>query len=89
MTMDIVQDVLEAGELAKLAFYNDIVVGGVCCRVDSSAVGKKVSFRKIVKLKFELTPTLTLNCIQIFSRLVILASSDLNLSPNCALNGGL
>lgn len=29
-------DVLEAGELAKLAFYNDIVVGAVCCRVDSS-----------------------------------------------------
>merc|ERR1712012_1469630 len=36
------KDVLEAGELAKLAFYNDIVVGGVCCRVDTSAVGKKL-----------------------------------------------
>ena len=48
---DIVQDVLEAGELAKLAFYNDIVVGGVCCRVDTSAVGKKVSFRKMIKTK--------------------------------------
>ena len=51
MTMDIVQDVLEAGELAKLAFYNDIVVGGVCCRVDTSAVGKKVSFRKMMKTR--------------------------------------
>lgn len=28
------KDVLEAGELAKLAFYNDIVVGAVCCRIE-------------------------------------------------------
>lgn len=28
------KDVLEAGELAKLAFYNDIVVGAVCCRLE-------------------------------------------------------
>ncbi|CAH0386088.1 unnamed protein product [Bemisia tabaci] len=28
------KDVLEAGELAKLAYYNDIVVGAVCCRID-------------------------------------------------------
>uniref|UniRef100_A0A6A7FX24 N-terminal methionine N(alpha)-acetyltransferase NatE n=1 Tax=Hirondellea gigas TaxID=1518452 RepID=A0A6A7FX24_9CRUS len=28
------KDVLEAGELAKLAYYNDVVVGGVCCRID-------------------------------------------------------
>jgi len=32
------KDVLEAGELAKLAFFNDIVVGAVCCRVDSAGV---------------------------------------------------
>lgn len=30
------KDVLEAGELAKLAYYNDIVVGAVCCRIDIS-----------------------------------------------------
>ncbi|KAJ8937294.1 hypothetical protein NQ318_020344 [Aromia moschata] len=30
------KDVLEAGELAKLAYYNDIVVGAVCCRIDMS-----------------------------------------------------
>lgn len=30
------KDVLEAGELAKLAYYNDVVVGGVCCRIDVS-----------------------------------------------------
>ena len=29
-------DVLEAGELAKLAYYNDIVVGAVCCRIDTT-----------------------------------------------------
>lgn len=28
------QDVVKAGELAKLAYYNDIVVGAVCCRED-------------------------------------------------------
>lgn len=30
-------DVLESGELTKLAFYNDIVVGAVCCRIDTVA----------------------------------------------------
>jgi len=30
------KDVLLAGELARLAYYNDLVVGGVCCRVDTS-----------------------------------------------------
>lgn len=28
------KDVLEVGELAKLAYFNDIVVGAVCCRID-------------------------------------------------------
>lgn len=27
-------DVLDSGELCKLAYYNDIVVGAVCCRID-------------------------------------------------------
>jgi len=30
------KDVLEVGELAKLAYYNDIVIGAVCCRIDQS-----------------------------------------------------
>uniref|UniRef100_U5EWV7 N-terminal methionine N(alpha)-acetyltransferase NatE n=1 Tax=Corethrella appendiculata TaxID=1370023 RepID=U5EWV7_9DIPT len=29
-------EVLDSGELTKLAYYNDIVVGGVCSRIDSS-----------------------------------------------------
>lgn len=29
-------DVLKAGKLARLAYYNDIVVGAVCCRLDTS-----------------------------------------------------
>lgn len=29
------KDVLEAGELAKLAFYNDVVVGAVCCKIEN------------------------------------------------------
>lgn len=28
-------DVLDSGELCKLVYYNDIVVGAVCCRVDT------------------------------------------------------
>jgi len=30
------KDVLDLGELAKLAYFQDIVVGGVCCRVDNT-----------------------------------------------------
>jgi ribosomal protein S18 acetylase RimI-like enzyme len=33
------KDVLEVGDLAKLAFYNDIVVGAVCCRVQDGKDG--------------------------------------------------
>merc|ERR1712020_409382 len=41
------KDVLEAGELAKLAFYNDIVVGAVCCRNDTSTSASGDSTRKL------------------------------------------
>ncbi|KAE8741448.1 hypothetical protein FOCC_FOCC013048 [Frankliniella occidentalis] len=36
------RDVLEAGELAKLAYYNDIVVGAVCCRVDTAEKNRRL-----------------------------------------------
>ena len=35
------KDVLEAGDLAKLAYYNDIVVGAVCCRIDVTPEGRR------------------------------------------------
>ncbi len=35
------KDVLESGELAKLAYYNDVVVGAVCCRVDTTSEASK------------------------------------------------
>jgi len=36
------KDVLEVGELAKLAYYNDIVIGAVCCRIDSAGDQKRL-----------------------------------------------
>lgn len=36
------KDVLEVGELAKLAYFNDIAVGAVCCRVDHSQNQKRL-----------------------------------------------
>ncbi|XP_077985068.1 N-alpha-acetyltransferase 50-like [Glandiceps talaboti] len=35
------KDVLEVGELAKLAYFNDIVVGAVCCRIDTTEDGQR------------------------------------------------
>lgn len=56
------KDVLEAGELAKLAYYNDIVVGAVCCRVDMSEDGN-VSKRRLY--------IMTLGCLAPYRRLGI------------------
>ncbi len=52
------KDVLEAGELAKLAYYNDIVVGAVCCRVD---VSSEPGWRKLY--------IMTLGCLASYRRL--------------------
>ncbi|XP_022661550.1 N-alpha-acetyltransferase 50-like [Varroa jacobsoni] len=35
------QNVLEVGDLARLAYCNDIVVGAVCCRVDKTEMGQR------------------------------------------------
>ena len=32
--------VLKAGELAKLAYYNEMIVGAVCCRVEENSDNK-------------------------------------------------
>ena len=48
----LIQDVLESGELAKLAYFNDIVVGAVCCRVDMQGAGRKVLTEDTIYLDF-------------------------------------
>jgi len=58
------KDVLEAGELAKLAFFNDIVVGAVCCRVDVERVGADATGSGKKKLYI-----MTLGCLAPYRRL--------------------
>merc|ERR1712044_56082 len=58
------KDVLEAGELAKLAYYNDVVVGAVCCRIDNTAGEEgKAGKRKLY--------IMTLGCLAPYRRLGI------------------
>merc|ERR1712020_548452 len=60
------KDVLEAGELAKLAYYNDVVVGAVCCRIDltpASEDGSQGAGRKLY--------IMTLGCLAPYRRLGI------------------
>ncbi len=55
------KDVLEVGDLAKLAFYNDIVVGAVCCRIqETNEKGSKPSKRLYI---------MTLGCLARYRRL--------------------
>jgi ribosomal protein S18 acetylase RimI-like enzyme len=53
----------QAGELAKLAYYNDVVVGAVCCRVDLTTSEDGSSKRKLY--------IMTLGCLAPYRRLSI------------------
>jgi len=50
--------VLEVGEFAKLAYYEDVIVGSVCCRVDTDA---ETSERKLY--------IMTLGCLAPYRRM--------------------
>lgn len=41
------KDVLEVGHLAKLAYFSDLAVGAVCCRVDHSQNQKRLDLRTL------------------------------------------
>merc|ERR1712223_1693369 len=64
------KDVLEAGELAKLAYYNDVVVGAVCCRVDVIANAPDEELSEATKSKRKLY-IMTLGCLAPYRRLGI------------------
>ena len=60
------KDVLESGEYAKLAYYNDVVVGAVCCRVDvTNPEAGQIAQKKLY--------IMTLGCLAHYRRLGIMA----------------
>ena len=60
------KDVLESGEYAKLAYYNDVVVGAVCCRVDvTNPEEGQIAQKKLY--------IMTLGCLAPYRRLGIMA----------------
>ncbi|KAF4024960.1 hypothetical protein G4228_016899 [Cervus hanglu yarkandensis] len=43
------KDVLEVGQLAKLAYFNDIAVGAVCCRFGFEIIETKKNYYKRIE----------------------------------------
>jgi len=58
------KDVLEAGELAKLVYFSDIVVGAVCCRIETSQDGNQPNAGSKRRLYI-----MTLGCLPSYRRL--------------------
>ena len=56
--------VLKAGELAKLAYYNEMIVGAVCCRVEENSDNKHLYI-------------MTLGCLAQYRRLSMISLPDL------------
>ncbi|XP_071959672.1 probable N-acetyltransferase san [Antedon mediterranea] len=71
------KDVLDVGELAKLAYYNDIVVGAVCCRIDTSEEG----YRRLY--------IMTLGCLAPYRRLGIGTIMLKHVLEYCAQDGNI
>lgn len=55
------KDLLEMKDLVRLAYFNDIVVGGVCCRIDSVPLSGDSAMKKIY--------IMTLGCLAPYRRL--------------------
>lgn len=69
------KEILEAGELAKLAFFNDIVVGAVCCRLEQADNEKRLYI-------------MTLGCLFTYRRLGI-GTTMLKHVIDCASKRGI
>jgi len=69
------KDVLEAGDLAKLALFNDIAVGTVCCRIELADNEKRLYI-------------MTLGCLFTYRRLGI-GSTMLKHVLECATKKGV
>ncbi|XP_033641369.1 N-alpha-acetyltransferase 50-like [Asterias rubens] len=71
------KDVLDVGELAKLCYFNDIVVGAVCCRIDTTEDGSRRLY------------IMTLGCLAPYRRLGIGTVMLKHVLDYCAKDGNV